>query len=103
MVRLTEDIGVSQQSRLIELGLAEPARLLGREEDLDGDILVVPLGLPHLAVAPLADAPLQRDLLGDRALHLNASTARSYKLYNSSNETEWHMEQVNADENACIS
>ena len=59
-----------QQHRLIELGLAEPARLLGGEEDLDGDVLAAPLRLPHLAVAALADALQQRDLFGDRAVNL---------------------------------
>ena len=73
-VALTQDVGVAQQSGLVEFGLAEPAGLLGREEDLDCHVLVAPLGLPHLAVATLADALLQRDLLGDRPLHLNTNT-----------------------------
>ena len=65
---------MSEQSGLVEFGLSEPARFFRGEEDLDGDVFVAPVGLPNLAVATLADALLQRDLLGDRPLHLNTNT-----------------------------
>ncbi len=59
-----------QEYGLVELSFAEPARLLCREEDLDGHVFSAPFPLPHLAVATFSDAVDQVDLLGDSSLDL---------------------------------
>ena len=63
---------------LVDLGLPEPALLLGGEEHLDGHPLAAPPAHPHLPVAPLPHLLHHLDLLGDGALHLCDRRQRPY-------------------------
>jgi hypothetical protein len=63
-----ENVVVPHEDRLVDLGLAEPGCLLEGEEDLDRDLLAAPTGEPDLAVAALAHALGQGQLLGDGPL-----------------------------------
>ena len=74
---LTKDVVVTKEDRLVEFGLAEPACLLRREEDLNGDVLISPLALPDLAIATFSDAVQKVDLLCDRSLNLNRCNNKS--------------------------
>ncbi len=69
---------MSEQHSLVELRLAEPALLLRREEDLDGDVLPAPLALPHLAVPTFAHALDQVDLLRYRPLNLQGGKLKPW-------------------------
>lgn len=70
----TEDVVVSHENGLINLRFAKPRGLLEGEENFDGDFLASPAGQPDLAVAALADALRQGELLGDRSLNEQRQT-----------------------------
>ena len=72
---------MSEQSGLVEFGLSEPARFFRGEEDFDSNVLVAPVGLPNLAVATLADALQQCDLLRNRSLNLHKKKQRNKNNY----------------------
>lgn len=69
-VSLTQDVVVSHQEGLVDLGLSEPALLLGGEEDFHRHPLPSPLAHPDLSVSTFADLLHHLNLLGDGPLHL---------------------------------
>lgn len=69
---LTQDVLVSHQEGLVDLGLSEPALLLRGEEDFHGHPLPSPLAHPDLPVSTFADLLHHLNLLGDGPLHLES-------------------------------
>ena len=70
MTILTKYVFVPQHNGLIDLGLTEPRNLFRCKEDLDCDVFIAPLSLPHLTVTAFPNAANQRYLLRYRPLHL---------------------------------
>lgn len=52
--RLTQDVLVSQQHRVVDLRLSEPGLLVSGRENLDCNVLSLPLTPPHFTVTALA-------------------------------------------------
>lgn len=71
-VSLTQDVLMSHQKGLVDLGLSEPALLLRGEEDFHGHPLPSPLAHPDLAVSTFADLLHHLNLLGNGPLHLES-------------------------------
>jgi len=59
---------------LVDLSLAKPRSFLSREKDLDGNVLITPLALPHLTVPTLANTSNEGYLLRYCSLNLTATS-----------------------------
>lgn len=73
----TENVLVSHQYRLVDLGLPEPAGLLSCIKNFYSHFLSSPAAEPHLAVATLSDLTHHLDLFSDGALHLEKKQQHS--------------------------
>lgn len=52
-MRLTQDVLVSQQHRVVDLCLSEPGLLVSGRENLDCNVLPLPLTPPHFTITAL--------------------------------------------------
>lgn len=52
-MRLTQDVLVSQQHRVVDLRLSEPGLLVSGRENLDCNVLSLPLTPPHFPITAL--------------------------------------------------
>lgn len=65
---VAQNVLVTQQDGAVDLCFALPRFLVAAEENFDGNVLAVPDGAPHFAVAAAANAFRKRHLTGQRAL-----------------------------------
>lgn len=72
----TQNVLMSHQDGLIDLGLSGPTGLVRGEEHFDGNLFTPPLSHPHLSIAALAYLLYHLDLLSYSSLYLRGNTTK---------------------------